>query len=434
MKKTFYTILLLLLAYTLMPGQTITPIAFNLAAPIDVCLDSDGNPWITQSGTGMNDGVVQKIRPDGSKETIIAGLPSFFNAAAKELQGALSTLVLSDGRILLCQGEGIDSLSSSILVFHWDDYLAKGAPLTPGDQRSAISLHAFAKSKGFEKSNPYSMVVDANGNFLIADAGANAIFKYLVGTQELELLAALPSFPNPSPVGPPFVQSVPTKILAHPGGGYLVSTLTGFPFLDGAANIFRLMDDGSLTVHASGMTLLTDMDFDPSDGGLLALQFARFGPVDTTFGFIFGSAQLVKVHPDGSLDTLLAGFGPSPGLAIAADGTAYMTHLFLGQLLKTDVLTGLLDFRLPQFKPLTVLPNPNDGRFSATLLVEKPGKANYQLTNLLGREVACGSTGILPEGENQLLLDFSNRPIANGTYLLTLRTDKGNYVSKVIFR
>ncbi len=421
MRRILYATACMLFALCLpLQGQNIMPIAFDLAAPIDVNLDADGNPWVTQSGSGMNDGLVQKIHPNGTKETIIEGLPSFFNSMTNELQGALSTQVMADGRIFVCQGGGPDSLSASILEFHWDDYVNKGAPLAPTDRRSIIKSGEWALANGFDESNPYSFVFDQQGNFLISDAAANAIIKYEVATESFSALTVFPPFPNPTPVGPPFVDIVPTKIIAHPDGGYLVSSLTGFPFLDGASKIYRVMDDGTTTDYAAGLTLVTDLEFDPEDGNLVALQFARFGQVDTTFGFIFGSAQLVKVHPDGSLDTLLAGFGPSPGLAIAANGTTYMSHLFLGQLLRTDALSSLFGLQPEPTLPLTLYPNPNEGRFHTRLTLPAPGPLSWRLSDLMGRTVAAGSLGPFPAGDNEIRFDLRKENIGHGVYHLTI--------------
>ena len=434
MKKALYIFIsFMLMASTTLFSQNIVPIAFDLASPVDVNLDAEGNAWVTQTGSGADDGLVQKITPDGSKETIIEGLPSFFNAMSNELQGALSTQVMADGRIFLCQGAGPDMLSMSIMEFHWDDYVAKGAPLLTSDRRSIIKVGEWALANGFMESNPYSFLINGDGDFLISDAAANAIFKYSVDTEAFEVLATFPPFMNPTPIGPPVVDVVPTKILSHPDGGYLVSSLTGFPFLDGASNIYHVLDDGTTTVYASGLTLVTDMDFDPNDGQLVALQFAAFGQVDTSFSFIFNSAQLIKVDANGGLDTVAAGFGPSPGLAFADDGSAYMTHLFLGQLLKSDpISSGIFYFEKPVAKPMSVFPNPNDGRFAAQVILENAGEVKYRLTDLLGREVASGTVAYLPKGENTLSLDFFGKNVGHGAFQLSLWTEREMFVGRVV--
>ena len=436
MKKTIYAILLFgVLSSPFSFGQNIVPIAFDFATPVDVSLDADGNAWVTETGSGADDGRIQKVLPDGTKETIIENLPSFFDVMSQELQGALSTQALPDGRIFVCQGEGVDALSATILEFHIDDFLAKGAPLVPGDQRSAIEHGEWVEANGFAESNPYSFILDGDGNFIISDAAANAVIKYTTATGQFEVLAEFPPFENPSPVGPPFVDAVPTKILAHPDGGYLVSTLTGFPFLEGAAKIYHLQNDGSMSVYASGLTLLTDMAFDPNDGELVVLQFASFGPVDTTFGFIFNSARLLKIHETGGVDTLAEGFGPSAGLALSDDGSAYLTHLFLGQLLKSDpISSGVFGSGEMEAVPMAVFPNPSDGRFEVEVDLKRGGELRYLLMDMFGRESGHGTIGHLPAGENQVPLDFSENEMGHGAYQLSLFTEREFFVAKIILR
>ncbi len=433
MKRTIYIIFLGgLLGTSLSFGQNINPVAFDLASPIDVNLDSEGTAWVTQSGSGMNDGLVQKVFPDGSKETIIEGLPSFFDTMSNELQGALSTLILDDGRIFVCQGGGPDPLSASILEFHWDDYVAKNAPLVPADRQSAILVGEWALANGFMESNPYSFVLNADGHFIISDAAANTIFKYIPGTGTFEVVTTFPPFDNPTPVGPPVVEVVPTKILAHPSGGWLVSALTGFPFLDEAASIFHVQPDGSMTTYASGLTLLTDMAFDPNDGDLVALQFGR---VDGTFNFQFGSAQLIKIQDTGTLDTLASDFGPSPGMAIADDGSVYMTHLFLGQLLLLDpISSGVNEYENGKAQSLSVYPNPGSGQLHSTTNFQEPGMTAYYLTDCLGRIIEGGTLGHMPKGENRLYFDFAKAGVVAGWYHLTIYTDQEIAVAKIVIR
>lgn len=434
MQKALYLFLfVILLGNLFLSAQTFVPVAFDLTSPIDVNLDSDGQPWITLSGSGFNDGQVVRLTADGSTEVVIEGLPSYFNHESEELQGALSTQVMPDGRILVCQGGGPDSLSGSIMEFHLDDYLAAGSALTSADRRNIIYISRWVLEQGFLESNPYSFVAESNGDFVIADAAANAIVRYRANDESFSIITELPAFSNPLPFGPPFIQAVPTKIIAHPEGGYLISTLTGFPFLDGAASIYRLTTEEELDVYATGLTLLTDMAFDPADNGLLALQFAAFGEVDSTLNFQFGSAQVIKVGPDNQLDTLLSGFGPSPGMAIGGDGTAYFTHLFLGQLLRTDALTSLHSPILPQRELLMVFPNPSKGQVQLELSLADAEAMQYQLIDLLGRPLASGSLGQLSSGEQRIQLDFSSLQLPVGRYELLLNGESKYYRATVIF-
>ncbi|RMG16078.1 MAG: ScyD/ScyE family protein [Bacteroidetes bacterium] len=435
MNTKIYTFLLLLTIWALgVHAQQIDMLVPGLAGPIDVNVDAQGSLWLTEAGSGAQDGRVNKIQPDGSRMIVIDSLPSFFDPDSREIQGPWTTTMMTDGRIFVCQGEGPDSLSASIMEFHWDDFMAKGAPLHAADRRSIIKVGEWVTANGFEESNPYSFILDETGDFIISDAAANAILKYRPDSARFEVLHVFAPFQNPTPIGPPFVDVVPTKILAYPGGGYLVASLTGFPFLDGAANIYHVQADGTSSVFASGLTLITDMAYNAADSSLLALQFGKFGPIDSTsFGFLFGSAQVVKISANGQRDTLLAGFGPSPGMALAADSSLYLTHLFLGQLLKTSLIsTGLADGNELHIQPLKVFPNPTQGRITASFELQNSGPLSYRLMNMMGQTLRYAPLGYRPAGEQQLPLDLSTTGISRGTYLLSISNGKEHFVSKVV--
>ncbi|MCB0644605.1 MAG: ScyD/ScyE family protein [Phaeodactylibacter sp.] len=427
MKKLIYLLLSFLCTFNLGFGQEVVPVAFDLVTPIDVNLDAEGTPWVIESGSGMNDGRLSKIHTDGTAEVIVQGLPSHFNFMSEELEGPLSAQVFADGTILVCQGGGPDTLSASILEFHVDDYVAKGAPLTVEDRRNAILHGEWMLAEGFEETNSYSFLVDSDGSYVIVDAAANALVRYTPTTESFEVIAEFPALSNPTPVGPPFIDAVPTKVLAHPDGGYLVSTLTGFPFLDGMASVYHVQADGSMEPYATGLTLVTDMAFDPNDGKLITLQFAAFGQVDTTFTFLFNSAQLVKVDADNGLDTLLTTFGPSPGLALAEDGTAYMTHLFLGQLLKTTLTTGIHSPTTPAVQAARVFPNPTTGPCTVELELDQPAQLRYQVLNSLGQVVEEKSIGFRAAGRQLLDLELSVGALTSGLYQVLVHTGNQSY-------
>ena len=416
----FYTTLFFLMAGSLLIAQTITPIAFDFVTPVDVNLDADGNAWVTESGNGMALGKVTKVLSDGAKEVIIEGLPSHFDPMTNEIAGALSTQVMDDGTIYVCQGEGTDSLSGAIIEFHWDDYVSKGAPLTPADHRSAIKVSEWALANGYMESNPYSFVVDANGDFIISDAAANAVLKYAVSSNTFSTITSFPDFPNPLPFGPPMVNVVPTKILAHPDGGWLVSSLTGFPFAAGAAKIYHVQENGTINDYLTSLTLITDMAIDPNDNALTILQMANFGPIDTAgnLGFQFNSALVVK-ETAGGLDTVLTQFGPGAGLAIATDGSAYMTHLFLGQLLKSDPLPlNTEDIVLAQYKSASIYPNPNAGIFEVQINMENNSDLHFSIIDCNGRTVRTGNLGAFSAGTQ--ILSFDTHELQCGLYQILL--------------
>ena len=112
----------------------------------------------------------------------------------------------------------------------------------------------------------------------------------------MSIFANIPRLANPTPVGPPFVQSVPTG-LVFDGQNLLVSTLTGFPFPAGKATVYQVTPAGVVSVYQQEFNALTAIDL---NNGPLVLEFGLFGPM----GWIANSGRLVRANKPGT--TVLA--------------------------------------------------------------------------------------------------------------------------------
>lgn len=145
-----------------------------------------------------------------------------------------------------------------------------------------------------------------------------------------------PVFPSGASSSPFEIQAVPTNVAKGPDGAYYISQLTGFPFPEGKAKIYRIGSDREPTVYTDGFTQLTDLAFDP-EGNLYALQYAN---QSLWKGNLDGS--VIKIATDGTRTTILSGNGlESPtALTIGADGDIYVTNRGdrpgLGQVLKIE--------------------------------------------------------------------------------------------------
>ncbi len=167
-------------------------------------------------------------------------------------------------------------------------------------------------------SNPYGMAA-VPGAVIIADAGGNDLLK-VAANGEISTLAVFPTFPNlPGLPGPPNVQAVPTSVTVGPEGSYYVGQLTGFPFIPGMANVFRVpAGGGAPEVVYSGFTNIIDLTFGP-DGSLYVLEIAAGGIP------IFGSGRLVRIAPDGTQTTVIGSLFAPGGVAVGKDGAIYVT-------------------------------------------------------------------------------------------------------------
>ena len=128
------------------------------------------------------------------------------------------------------------------------------------------------------------------------------------------------------------LQSVPTGATIGPDGSYYFAELTGFPYPEGEARVFRVGEDGSPEVYAEGFTQIADIVFD-EEGNLLVLQFADLAQwkesVDGSLAGLPGSIQ--QVAPDGTISTLIdEGIFSATGIEIDANGDIIVVNNGVG--------------------------------------------------------------------------------------------------------
>ncbi|MBC7775947.1 MAG: ScyD/ScyE family protein, partial [Phycisphaerae bacterium] len=271
--RTFFFLLSLLVG-NLVSAQTYTVIADSLRLPNGLEIDAQGRMWVVESGYGFDDGAVSILKPDGTLFPVIVGLPAFFDTTSQESVGPWHTTILSNNKL------GVFSpINGGVLIFDLTGFVpGQSQPLTVANAISTVLISDFVyqnQPPGMPDSNPYTGVVDANGNWYIADAGFNGIVKVDAAGQR-SVFCKFDPIANPTPVGPPMYDAVPTRIIAKPGGGFYVCNLTGFPFLEGSASIFDVSPNGVVTTHASGFTMLTDLTHNANTGDLYALQIGTF--------------------------------------------------------------------------------------------------------------------------------------------------------------
>lgn len=436
MSSKLYTFLIALLNVTVpLIGQEIIPLAFDIKGPIDINMGADQNLWITESGSGNDDGQVLRMDMDYTIDTIITGLPSSLDPATMAIDGPWSAQLLTDGRIILVQGKGPNPDAASIIEFLLSDYEEKGSALVLSEQTAIAKVGEWALAEGYAESNPYTMTLDETGNYIIADAAANALFKFDINLQSFSTIADLPATPNPLPFGPPMVEPVPTKVLTNPEGGWLVAAYTGFPFPSGGSNIYSVQEDGTTELYQGGFTLLGDMEFDPNDGNLVVQQFARFETQpDSSLNYSFASAELIKIDASGNLDTLLSNYGPSAGMAIGSNGAVYMTHLFLGQLLKVEAILSSTFDQPVRPTEISVYPNPNEGIFQTSISLTTATALEYHLVDQMGRTITRGDLGNYPAGFHPITFNFNRKELSKGIYALQIIAENRLFLSRVILK
>ncbi len=359
---------------------------------IGVEVDAQNNVWVTEHGTGNDDGQITIIDPAGNKTLFMSGLPSTYNQAAGEVAGSFRTYQMPNDRVLVVIGESPHEKAEALLVVNKNDF-TPGTPLTLANVEQTIKLGTYVHAQGILQSDPFHAAWDADGNILVADAGANAILKWDKNTGAISILKMFDRFPNPFPYGPPMVDPVPTKVLTKPNGDFYVCQLTGFPFVPGAAKVYNLTAAGDLTVHAEGFTCLTDMNFDPKDGNLCVLQFGEFGLVDTVLGFKIGTAAVIKLLPDGQRDTIAQGIGGlAPSFTFDGTGGLYVTDLVFGQVLKYNLTSATHESAVISAS-VKAFPNPFAQQVTIAYELKKAASVTLNIFDLAGKRVASFNEG-----------------------------------------
>jgi hypothetical protein len=259
-------------------------LASGLVSPLGLAVDAKGNVWVTEVGTGKNDGKVLMITENGTKYTVIEGFHSEINPQ-ENVPAGLNHLLVKDGILWILHGQG-KMYKYDLSSFQPGKMPVKANTLNTEDIGKFVLDYPFAEDTG--ESNPYNLTVGPEGDLFIADAAANAIIRRSK-TGNLSVFATFPNIQNPLPFGPPMIHSVPTGI-AFDGQRFFVSTLTGFPFPAGKARIYQVNLSGDVSVYKEGFTTLTDITLDAKHQPVV-LQFAEFGPQ----GFMPNTGRLTRV-------------------------------------------------------------------------------------------------------------------------------------------
>jgi len=304
----------------------------GLRSPMGMDIASDGSIWVAQAGSGgadpmsaANDAGVARIDGSGAVEDVVAGMPSItaegFAVGCGDVTFDYTNA--GTGDLVVAQMGGADPLSFSALEFNLSAWTSGSAAQGPGDVTTQWDIQG---AVGGGDSNPYGVAVGSDGNLYVVDSGANAVIKCERSSGTMSVFATFPDVAQPDPVGPPFTHSVPTRILAHDDGFYVVN-LTGFPFNDGAASVFDVDYSGNVTELATGLSRVTDVALDPRDGSLYVTQFTSFD-VTASPPWVFGTGTVARVTGTGA--EVVANVTTPTGIAIADDGTMYVSSLITG--------------------------------------------------------------------------------------------------------
>ncbi|WP_077923999.1 MULTISPECIES: ScyD/ScyE family protein [Spirosoma] len=294
-------------------------VATQLAFPIGMSADNQGRIWVAETAAGM----VSVIMPGGQKYPVITGFS--VSISPENTPDGLNHLLYKDGMLYILHG-----IDEKMYIANVGSFKPGDAPVSFNTLKSE-AIGQFVLDYKFtddtEDSNLYNLTFGPDGDLFIADAGANAIIRR-AKNGALSVFATLPGLPNPTQVGPPVIQAVPTGI-TFDGKRFLVSTLSGFPFPVGKARVFQIDVAGNVSLYQDGFTSLVDVLFAPDQNPLI-LEIAQFGPQ----GLTPKTGKLIR-SVNGQATTLLEGLNLPTDIELGnAANTYYINSLADGKIQK----------------------------------------------------------------------------------------------------
>jgi hypothetical protein len=327
----FYNIISLIILYNSGFSQNVSTYATGVFGVVGIEIDGRGWIWVAQAGSGNNDSKISIVTGENQVYPFMTGLPSEMLPDG-EIAGSEHVFFSPEGKLLIMQGgPGIDSLSQSILVVDTTGFIPG---ITSSLNRSTIEavykVGEFVLSNVDTVSNPYTLTFGPNNDMYIVDAAANAVIKREYATGNFSLFATFPDIQNNTGIGPPFVNAVPTGIV-YKDDNFFVGSLTGFPFSNNAATIYKIDALGNVSNYLNGLTTIVDVTTNPYDS-LVILQHATFQlpPFTPNSGAVLGINHA-------SVDTIVSGLNRPTSVRFKSSNELFVSTLTDGEILRITI-------------------------------------------------------------------------------------------------
>ncbi len=298
----------------------VTPIAKKLVNPLGLEIDKSGLVWVSQQGSGANDGKVSVINASGQLIDVLINLPSV-GSPGGEPDGPSHIMFAYDSLFVLGTAGKMYKVAESALK--------PGVSTINASDLKVEDIGAFVLAYNFEHdtqdTHPYNFTLGPNNDMYITDAAANAIIRREKGGK-LSVVTEVPNIPNPLPVGGPIVESVPTGIY-YDGQHFYITTLLGFPFPAGKSLIYEMTlaasGPATITPYQTGFTSLVDIAKGTAANGKVVLEHGTFSL--GIGGFVPNTGRLLWANGS-SITPITEGLNQPAGLKQADEHTWYVTN------------------------------------------------------------------------------------------------------------
>ena len=261
-----------------------TEITSGLRHPLGLALSNQRNLVVSESGsrvlpgTAVLPGRISIVDTGGTRRTLLDGLPSALNdvgdasgPAGILIRGRTLYVAIGVGDVTINGGgPGLNKpnpngpsspIFSSLLEIHFSSNVEKtttGFTLTFANQQALANGETLTLSNSdgdnitvrmvvnfpdfivltppfIAASNPFQLAA-IEDHLYVTDGGRNLVWDVDLETGSFSTLVSFPKITNPTPVGAPLIDAVPTGI-AVSNDQLLVTLFSGFPFPPGVSSV-----------------------------------------------------------------------------------------------------------------------------------------------------------------------------------------------------
>ena len=366
---------LCLLGALAVSGQSTSTLTDGLKLPYKLILTPAGNLVVSEAGGPPNAGRISLVTRSGLRRSLIEGMPSGpsnpdgtpIGPTGLALRGRTLYIAIAEGDgvrngatpgSLVLNPKGVSSpLFHSVLRVDFDadpdtiqntftlkpedhQTLADGWPVemanSDGAKATIWRLASFQTVTSdpvtmYRHSDPFALGMDSSHPDIlyVVDSGQNSLVQMDPSTGQWHVLTRFAPVKNPTSVGPPFMDSVPTSVTIS-NGQALVTQLSGFPFVPGYASVQAVdLATRKVTPWIAWLSSAIDMGMRTTASG--AQQVFVLGFSSALTANPPGPGQLWQY--DGPVGKVIATFTTPTGMAVdAATGEIFVAELATGKI------------------------------------------------------------------------------------------------------